>query len=153
VTVTRVDRLARSISDLQDIVRQLQGKGVALKAIEQPIDTSTSDATAFLTMLSVFAEFDADVRRQRRLEGVAAAKAKGAYKGRPGKIKAADIAELKTKGLGATAIAKRLGISHASVYRVGWSPERCDLVKEVQIRDSTVTAPGGRPSRQPRQAR
>jgi DNA invertase Pin-like site-specific DNA recombinase len=121
LTVTRVDRLARSIGDLQDIVRQLQSKGVVLKAIEQAIDTSTSASTAFFDMLGVFAEFDVDVRRERRLEGIAAAKAKGVYIGRPAKIKVADIAALKAKGLGATAIAKRLGISHASVYRVGWN--------------------------------
>src|SRR4051794_29903817 len=42
LVVTRIDRLARSIGDLQDIVRQLKGKGVVLKATEQPIDTSTA---------------------------------------------------------------------------------------------------------------
>jgi DNA invertase Pin-like site-specific DNA recombinase len=121
LTVTRVDRLARSIGDLQDIVRKLQGKGVVLRAIEQAIDTSTPAGKMFLGMLGVFAEFDTGVRRERRLEGIAVAKAKGVYIGRPGKIKAADIARLKAEGLGATAIAKTLGISHASVYRVGWS--------------------------------
>jgi DNA invertase Pin-like site-specific DNA recombinase len=121
LTVTRVDRLGRSIGDLQDIVRKLQGKGVVLRAIEQPIDTSTPAGKTFLGMLGVFAEFETGVRRERRLEGIAAAKAKGVYIGRPGKIKAADIARLKAQGLGGTAIAKALGISHASVYRVGWN--------------------------------
>ena len=57
LVVTRIDRLARSIGDLQDIVRVLSAKRVALKATEQPIDTSTDAGKAFLDMLGVFAEF------------------------------------------------------------------------------------------------
>lgn len=118
LTVTRIDRLARSIGDLQDIVRQLRAKGVVLKATEQPIDTSTAAGKAFLDMLGVFAEFETNLRRERQLEGIAAAKARGVYKGRPASIDAATVAALKAEGLGATAIAKRLGIGRASVYRV-----------------------------------
>jgi DNA invertase Pin-like site-specific DNA recombinase len=55
---TRVDRLARSIGDLQDIVRALKAKGAALKAMEQPIDTSTAAGKCYLDMLGVFAEFE-----------------------------------------------------------------------------------------------
>src|SRR5450631_1528320 len=55
--VTRIDRLARSIGDLQDIVRAVRERGAALKATEQPIDTSTAAGKAFLDMLGVFAEF------------------------------------------------------------------------------------------------
>ena len=58
LVVTRVDRLARSIADLQDVVRALKGKGAALRATEQPIDTSTAAGNAFLDMLGVFAEFE-----------------------------------------------------------------------------------------------
>jgi DNA invertase Pin-like site-specific DNA recombinase len=54
--VTRVDRLARSIGDLQDIVRAVKAKGASLRATEQPIDTSTAAGKAFLDMLGVFAE-------------------------------------------------------------------------------------------------
>src|SRR5271156_5946817 len=118
LTVTRIDRLARSIGDLQDIVRQLKAKGGALKATEQPIDTSTAAGKAFLDMLGVFAEFETNLRRERKMEGIAAAKARGVYKGRPQTIEAADVAALKTQGLGATEIAKRLGVGRASVYRV-----------------------------------
>jgi DNA invertase Pin-like site-specific DNA recombinase len=118
LTVTRIDRLARSIADLAVIVRELESKGAALKAIEQPIDTSTAAGRAFLQMLGVFAEFETAIRRERQLEGIEAAKAKGVYKGRPASIEAADVAALKAEGLGATEIAKRLGIGRASVYRV-----------------------------------
>jgi DNA invertase Pin-like site-specific DNA recombinase len=118
LVVTRVDRLARSIADLQDIVRTLKAKGAALKATEQPIDTSTAAGKAFLDMLGVFAEFETNLRRERQLEGIAKAKAAGIYKGRKPTIEATAITELKDKGLGATEIAKRLGIGRASVYRV-----------------------------------
>jgi DNA invertase Pin-like site-specific DNA recombinase len=119
--VTRVDRLARSIGDLQDIVRALKAKGVALLATEQPIDTSTAAGKAFLDMLGVFAEFETNLRRERQMEGIAKAKAAGIYKGRPPVIDEAKIDALKAEGLGATAIAKRLGIGRASVYRVARS--------------------------------
>jgi DNA invertase Pin-like site-specific DNA recombinase len=118
LTVTRIDRLARSMGDLQDIVRELRAKGVALRATEQPIDTSTAAGKAFLDMLGVFAEFETNLRRERQMEGIAAAKKAGVYKGRPAKIKADDIAKLKTEGLGASEIARRLKIGRASVYRV-----------------------------------
>jgi DNA invertase Pin-like site-specific DNA recombinase len=85
LTVTRIDRLARSIGDLQDIVRELRAKGVTLKAAEQPIDTGTPAGKAFLDMLGVFAEFETNLRRERQMEGIAAAKARGVYKGRPRK--------------------------------------------------------------------
>jgi DNA invertase Pin-like site-specific DNA recombinase len=118
LTVTRIDRLARSIADLAVIVRELEAKGAALKAIEQPIDTSTAAGRAFLQMLGVFAEFETAIRRERQMEGIAAAKKAGVYKGRPAKIKADAIAALKAEGLGASEIARRLRIGRASVYRL-----------------------------------
>jgi len=117
LTVTRVDRLARSIGDLQDIVRELRSKGATLKATEQPIDTSTAAGKAFLDMLGVFAEFETNLRKERQLEGIAAAKIAGVYTGRKPTIDPARIAALKSEGLGATEIAKRLGVARASVYR------------------------------------
>jgi DNA invertase Pin-like site-specific DNA recombinase len=61
--VTRIDRLARSIGDLQDIVRAVRAKGASLKATEQPIDTSTAAGKCFLDMLGVFAEFETNCPR------------------------------------------------------------------------------------------
>lgn len=116
--VTRVDRLARSIGDLQDIVRALKARGAALKATEQPIDTSTAAGKCFLDMLGVFAEFETNLRRERQAEGIAKAKKAGVYRGRKPSIDPEAIAALKAQGVGATAIAKRLGIGRASVYRV-----------------------------------
>jgi DNA invertase Pin-like site-specific DNA recombinase len=116
--VTRIDRLARSISDLQTIVRAIREKGAALACTEQPIDTSTAAGKAFLDMLGVFAEFETNLRKERQAEGIAKAKAAGVYKGRKPEIDRAAILKLKAEGLGATAIAKRLGIGRASVYRI-----------------------------------
>jgi DNA invertase Pin-like site-specific DNA recombinase len=116
--VTRIDRLARSIGDLQDIVRALKARGAALRATEQPIDTNSAAGKCFLDMLGVFAEFEINLRRERQLEGIAKAKAEGKYKGRPASIRAERVRELKAKGLGASEIAKTLKIGRASVYRV-----------------------------------
>lgn len=118
LVVTRVDRLARSIADLQVIVRAIRDKGAMLACTEQPIDTSTSAGKAFLDMLGVFAEFETNLRRERQMEGIAKAKTEGVYKGRKPSIDAAAVRQLAADGLGATEIAKRLGIGRASVYRV-----------------------------------
>jgi DNA invertase Pin-like site-specific DNA recombinase len=117
LTVTRIDRLARSIGDLQDIVRAVKAKGASLKATEQPIDTTSAAGKAFLDMLGVFAEFETNLRRERQAEGIAKAKAAGVYKGRPTSIDANIVRDLKKKGLGASEIAKMLKIGRASVYR------------------------------------
>ena len=115
--VTRVDRLARSIGDLQDIVRTLKAKGASLRATEQPIDTSTAAGKCFLDMLGVFAEFETNLRRERQLEGIAKAKAAGVYKGRPASIDADRVRKLKAEGMRPSDIAKTLNIGRASVYR------------------------------------
>jgi DNA invertase Pin-like site-specific DNA recombinase len=115
--VTRIDRLARSIGDLQDIVRTIKSRGASLKATEQPIDTGTAAGKCFLDMLGVFAEFETNLRRERQFEGIAKAKAAGIYKGRPASIDADQVRQLKAQGSGATEIAKALSIGRASVYR------------------------------------
>jgi DNA invertase Pin-like site-specific DNA recombinase len=115
--VTRIDRLARSIGDLQDIVRAVRARGASLKATEQPIDTSTAAGKCFLDMLGVFAEFETNLRRERQLEGIAKAKAAGVYKGRPPSIDVTKVRQLKAQGMGASEIAKALKIGRASVYR------------------------------------
>jgi DNA invertase Pin-like site-specific DNA recombinase len=118
LVVTRVGRLARSIKDLQDIVYLLKDRGVTLRATEQPIDTQRAAGKAFLDMLGVFAEFETNLRRERQLEGIAAAKARGVYRGRKPSIDPVTIRRLHAKEhLGASAIARRLGIGRASVYR------------------------------------
>lgn len=118
LVVTRIDRLARSIGDLQDIVRDLKTRNITLRATEQPIDTSTAAGKAFLDMLGVFAEFETNLRRERQAEGIEAAKAKGIYKGRPPSINPDEVRRLRSEGMSAIRIAEQLGISRPSVYRV-----------------------------------
>jgi DNA invertase Pin-like site-specific DNA recombinase len=122
--VTRIDRLARSIGDLQDIVRAVKARGASLRATEQPIDTGTAAGKCFLDMLGVFAEFETNLRRERQLEGIAKAKAAGVYKGRQPSIDAARVRELDAMGIGVSAIARALKVHRSSVYRVLETVER-----------------------------
>lgn len=113
--VTRIDRLARRIKDLQDIVYALNQQGITLRATEQPVDTRTAAGKAFLDMLGVFAEFETNLR----LEGIAAAKARGVYQGRKPCIDPVEVRRLYVdEKMVATAISRLLGIGRASVYRV-----------------------------------
>ena len=92
---------------------------MALRATEQPVDTGTAAGKAYLDMLGVFAKFEANLRKERQAEGIAAAKARGVYKGRKAKIDPAVVHRLRYKEkLRPAAIARRLGIGRASVYRV-----------------------------------
>ena len=117
LVVTRIDRLARSMRDLQIIVAQLKEKGAHLAATEQPVDTSTATGKAFFDMLGVFAEFETNLRRERQAEGIKAAKRKGVYRGRPPKIDMAGIQARLGAGLSPTEIARDMGISRGTVYK------------------------------------
>lgn len=115
--VTRIDRLARSIGDLQDIVRTLKAKNITLKVIEQPIDTSTAAGKCFFDMLGVFAEFETNLRKERQLEGIAQAKAAGVYKGRKRKVPIDEVKRLKEAGRSVTEIAEMFNASRMAIYR------------------------------------
>jgi DNA invertase Pin-like site-specific DNA recombinase len=118
LVVTRIDRLARSVKDLQDIVYDMRAKGVGLKATEQPIDTSTPAGKAFLDMLGVFAEFETALRRERQMEGISKARAKGVYKGRKPDLPRDAIKAARAEGMTPSAIAAQFGVARSSVYRV-----------------------------------
>ena len=117
LVVTRIDRLARSIRDLQNIVYDLDKKGVTISATEQPINTQTSAGKCFLDMLGVFGEFETNLRKERQMEGISKAKEKGVYKGRKPSVDVEKVKELRDSGMGGSAIAKEMGIGRASVYR------------------------------------
>jgi len=118
-TVCRLDRLARSMIDLRKIVDGLTAKNVGFRVLQQgAIDTTRSDGRLLLNILASFAEFETDIRKERQADGIEKAKSTGVYKGRKRSISAASIAELSDAGLGPTAIAKRLGIGRASIYRL-----------------------------------
>lgn len=118
LVVTRIDRLARSLKDLQTIVERLELKGAHLVAIEQPVDTSTATGKAFFDILGVFAEFETNLRRERQAEGIAVAKTKGLYKGRKACVDREKIKAYLSKGVRPTYIAKELGVSRATIYKV-----------------------------------
>jgi DNA invertase Pin-like site-specific DNA recombinase len=117
LVVTRLDRLARSMLDLQNIIKTLRDKGAWLRCTEQPIDMTTASGKAFLDMLGVFAEFENNLRRERQLEGIAKAKAAGVYtQGRPKSVDDEKIRLLHAGGKRVREIVKELKCSRASIY-------------------------------------
>lgn len=118
--ITKIDRLARSATDLLTIVKELQGKGVELRVLDQSIDTSTPAGRAMLQMLAVFAEFETAIRSERQMDGIAKAKEKGTKFGRkaqttPDVIE--DIRKMRADGMMIREIMEKVGLSKASVYR------------------------------------
>jgi DNA invertase Pin-like site-specific DNA recombinase len=123
LAVTKLDRLARSVSDLLSIVARLDAKGVALRVLSmggQSVDTSTATGKLMLTMLGAVAEFERGLMLERQREGIAKAKAEGKYLGRvpTAQRQAEDVRRLKAEGVRPVDIARRLGIGRASVYRI-----------------------------------
>jgi DNA invertase Pin-like site-specific DNA recombinase len=117
LVVTRIDRLARSLGDLCRMAETLKEKGANLRALEQPVDTTTAAGKAFFGMLGVFAQFENDLRRERQMEGIAKAKARGVYKGRKPTVPVDEIKRLASEGAGPAEIARRLRVGRSSVYR------------------------------------
>ena len=118
LVVTRLDRLARSVGDLHQIIEKLADKNVAFRCLNQSgVDTDSSTGKLMIGILGAVAAFENDIRRERQLEGIAKAKAEGRYKGRPATIDPDEVKALKEKGLGASQIAREMGIGRASVYR------------------------------------
>ncbi len=115
--VTKLDRLARSVFDLQMIVTRLRAKDAGLRVLDQPIDTTTPAGKMMFDILGAFAEFETALRRERQMEGINKAKANGAYKGGKKRHSDQDIIDLADQGIGATEIARRLGCSRATIYR------------------------------------
>lgn len=115
--VTRIDRLARSVTDLSEVVAALTEKGVSFRALQQgEFDTTAATGRLFLTMLGAFAEFETNLRRERQMEGIAKAKAEGRYKGRPVTVDKEAICRLHSEGVKPTQIAQRLGVARSTVY-------------------------------------
>lgn len=116
--VTRLDRLARSIVDLRQVIDSLTAKGVHFRALQQgEIDTASTTGRLMLNLLGAFAEFETDLRKERQREGIEKAKGEGRYKGRKPKVNAEDVRRLQAEGVRPTEIARRLSIGRASVYR------------------------------------
>lgn len=120
LVVTKLDRLARSVAHLVEILEQLEAKGASLRILAMGIDTGTPTGKLMLTILGGVAEFERAIMLERQREGIAKAKAEGRYKGRKptARAKADEVLSLLAEGVGATEIARRVGIGRASVYRI-----------------------------------
>jgi DNA invertase Pin-like site-specific DNA recombinase len=123
LVVNRLDRLARSTSDLLSIVSRLEDKGVALRILDfggQSVDTKSPSGKLIVTMFGAVAQFVRELMKVRMLEGIAKAKADGKYRGRvpTARRKAPLVRELHAQGLGASEIAAQCAIARSSVYRI-----------------------------------
>ena len=118
--VTKIDRLARSISDLMTIIKNLEKKGVGLRILNLGIDTSTPTGKLMLTVLGGIAQFEREIMLERQREGVAKAKAQGKYKGRKpiAMDRQQEVIRLVKSGISKASIAKQLRMGEASVYRI-----------------------------------
>jgi DNA invertase Pin-like site-specific DNA recombinase len=117
--VTKLDRLARSVGHLCELVRTLEQKKVALRILDMGLDTATPTGRLMLNLLGSIAQFEREVMLERQRVGIARAKSEGRYKGRKpvARQKAPEIQRLHQSGLSPSTIARQLGISRASVYR------------------------------------
>lgn len=123
LVVTKLDRLARSTTHLLSLVEHLEKKGVALRILDfggGEVDTKSPSGKMLLTVFAAMAEFERSIMLVRQREGIAAAKQAGKYKGRAPTVrrKEKEIRALKAAGVGASEIARQLGIGRASVYRM-----------------------------------
>lgn len=134
--VWKQDRLARNMKDLVEIVDQLSDKGAALEILDQKIDTSTATGKAFLQMPGVFAEFETNLRMERQMAGIAAARAKGKHLGRKAILSDKQKQEVRVKqegGMTPTQISKEYGVSRATIYSVLKNTEPAEKPTEVQL--------------------
>lgn len=120
LVVTRLDRLARSVADLVQIVAELQRRSAGLRILALGIDTATPSGQLVVSIFGAIAQFERALMLERQREGIAKAQSEGRYKGRKAtaREKSAEILALKAAGKGPSEIARELGIGRASVYRV-----------------------------------
>lgn len=118
LVVTKLDRLGRSLADLATISDELKAKGAFLEALDQSIDTGSSSGRALFGMLSVFAEFERDVIRERQAEGIARAREAGVYQGGKRTIDRERVRRLLHCGLGPAQVAREVGCGRTSIYRI-----------------------------------
>ena len=119
LVVTKLDRLARSVSHLGKILDELEAKGVALRILGLGVDTATPTGKLMLSVLGGVAQFEREMMLERQREGIAKAKSEGRYKGRKptARARADEITTLAAEGLSMNAIVAKLGISKGSVHR------------------------------------
>jgi DNA invertase Pin-like site-specific DNA recombinase len=117
VVVYRLDRLARSLRDLLEMVSLFQEHGVEFISVKDSIDMSTATGRLLFSILGSFAEFEAATIKERVLSGLANAKSKGVKLGRPFKPGHSVIKKLKEEGKSVSEIARHTNLSRNTVYR------------------------------------
>jgi DNA invertase Pin-like site-specific DNA recombinase len=121
VVVWSIDRLARDLRDLQDIISTLNDKGVSISFLKEKLtfagDANDAFAKLQLQMMGAFAEFERNIIRSRQAEGIARAKERGVYKGRKKTIDENRLRKMKAEGHSVTEIAELVGVSRMTVYR------------------------------------
>lgn len=119
LVVTKLDRLARSVTHLGKIIETLEAKGVAMRIVNLGVDTTTPTGKLMLNVLGGVAQFEREMMLERQREGIKAAKDLGKYKGRKptAQAKADEIKALKAEGMSMAKIASKLGIGVGSVHR------------------------------------
>ena len=118
--ITKLDRLARSLTDFLKITTRLEEKDVELKVLDQSIDTTTPEGRMTYQIVGAVAEFENNLRKARQMEGIQAALAKGPdspFKGRPKSIDDEEVKQLYSELGSKVAVAQRMGISRQSVWR------------------------------------
>ena len=120
LVVTKLDRLARSVKHLGEIIEELGSKSVDLKVLNLGLDTSNATGKLMLNVLGSVAQFEREMMLERQREGIAKAKTEGKYKGRTptARQKTLEVIQLLSEGISKREVAQRLGISERSVYRV-----------------------------------
>lgn len=123
VVVHSMDRLARNLEDLRQIVKTLTGRGVRVEFIKESLTFTGDDspmANLLLNVMGSFAEFERSLIRERQKEGIALAKQRGVYRGRKPALSEEQIVELKglvRTGIPKTRVAKDFGITRETVYQ------------------------------------
>ena len=123
VVVHSMDRLARNLDDLRQLVQYLTKKGVRIEFIKESLTFTGEDspmANFMLSVMGAFAEFERALIKERQREGIALAKKRGAYRGRKKALNNEQIADLKCKiadGTPKTQIAREFGISRETLYQ------------------------------------
>lgn len=123
--VYSMDRLARNLDDLRKIVKDLNGRGVAVQFIKESLTFTGEDSpmsNLLLSVMGAFAEFERSLIRERIKEGIAIAKQKGVYKGRKPSLDAARVSELIARDVEnghkkRSALARDFGISRETLYQ------------------------------------
>lgn len=122
IFVHSIDRLARNLIDLRKIIEELQGRKVVIEFVKEKITTDDSSpmASFFLNVMAAFAEMERNLIRERQAEGIAAAKARGAYTGRKKVLTTEQVAELRElvqKGVPKSKVARQFRITRETVYQ------------------------------------